>query len=423
MTTNLLTTIDLTSAGTGTGSWADVPGMTTSPDIAGTGSVVILVAQLQIITAALDLTADFRFTVDGSPVGPVMPAFADGVNQANGATLVHAVTGLSAAAHTFAVQMINLQGTAAIDTTRTRSFQVYEFTENAEIILDLAVSSATGNAPATWTNMTDMSGAPTVTDGSMLMLITNLPSVSGNGGANFSFAIDGSRVGPEQLMNAKTATELNGLAMMYAETGVTAGARTISLQWEDTFATTRAIRTTVDRTLQVVEFTGADWILLADIVISTADADPATWGLQDGMTTTQTPDSANSALLAMANTRIHGEDAGGASDFQLAMGGARVGAVQTSQEAGDDKVKGLLLARMETGHTGSTVVETHWQALTGASITNTFRPRSMQLLEFIEIIVSSGGGAYGLGSGLTIAYRQAAFEGAYGTSSIAPAYG
>lgn len=424
MTTNLLATIDLTSAGTGTGSWAVVPGMTATVDIAGIDSVVVMSAQIQMLSESADTTGDFRFTVDGSPVGPVVPAFTDNIGgRVNGNTLEHAVTGLSAGSHTIAVQFINVKGTAELDTARTRSMQVYEFTEGAEIILDIETTAASGNTPASWTNVAGMSGAPTIATGSMLLLITNLSSLSNSGSANFSFAIDGVQVGPEQIMNAQTVDELNGLSMLWAKTGVASGARTISLQWKQNGNPfpDRALRVTGVRTIQAIQFTGADWLLLADITLTSAEQDPATWGVQAGMTTTQTPDSADSALLAIVNTSIQAFDMDDATEFRLAMGGSLVGAQLIAWDDGDDVTRGQLLTRMETGHTGATVVEVQWQAVLSAANTDTFRPRTTQLLEFKKIV--AGGGAYGLGSGIAAAYRQAAFEGAYGTASIGPAYG
>ena len=78
MTSELLTDVRTQNSATCPGSWANIADFSVSgKTVQGTDSVVILMFSLQLNPAG-DNCADFRFTVNGTPVGPILSAFSDG---------------------------------------------------------------------------------------------------------------------------------------------------------------------------------------------------------------------------------------------------------------------------------------------------------------------------------------------------------
>ena len=82
---NLLTDILTTAAYTVTGSFATITGMTDTVSIDGPGSVILIQAALTPDSSGSgDECAEYRLTVDGSPVGPVLSAFSDDIDNVGG---------------------------------------------------------------------------------------------------------------------------------------------------------------------------------------------------------------------------------------------------------------------------------------------------------------------------------------------------
>ena len=384
MATNILTDITSTTTDTFTGSFTDIDELSHAPTVAGTASVCLMIAQVPFDLIG-DETAEVRFTVDGSPVGPTLTAFQDTTNEGNSCTIIHAVTGLSAAVHTFAVQAANITGTPSVSITRARTFQVIEFTEGATLLVDLN-SSPSQAADGTWTNITGLSEAQTPTASSLHLFIANVQCVlETDSGADIRFAVDGVTGGPVLSLQTDTSLEGDGVCMTWFETGLAASSQTFSVQIIDRLNTLQIEPTNWESTFQVIEFTAAAQAsMLSDIEITSADTFVAeALEVMTGMTTTKTPVDTNSVMLLTSNLNILGISGDDRSCESQLYFGALEGAIQVQYTDAQNRVVGTCLMRAKTGITASTAFETHVRDIgTSLAATDTTRERTQQLVEF-----------------------------------------
>lgn len=377
-------TIDRTDTFQPGASYADVPGFSTVESIAGTSSVVLLIAQIQGLKVdATDSTFDMRFTIDGSATNsPIMVAFTDrgSSDRSMGARLVWAVDGLSTGNHTFAVQVKRRKDINDID-TRTRSFQVIEFDADASLLIDkqsVAANSSTGS----FVNMTDLSATVTPASGSLLLFLFNAFPDAGAAGdkrAEFRFILDGTQDGPYGSCSIDDVNELDGVSMMWAETGHPATSQTIAVQWR-TVGSAVPMDTGQNRTFQVIEITD-NFNLATDVLITSAQTAPATYADMTGMTGTLTPDSTDSVVLWLGVGTIAAA-ADSEAQMRMADGGTREGAELITWTDSTDIVASWSLTRAKTGLSGSHTFSLQWDALGTAPITDTGRERSFQIIDF-----------------------------------------
>lgn len=399
---SLLADIELTSAHTLTGSFADITGMTATVAIAGTGSVVLLLMSLNgDASDNNDETGEYRFTVDGSPVGAVITSFKDGTDEGNSCTLAFAVTGLSAAAHTFAVQGANVQGTVPMDTTRVRLFQVVEITSGASIVVDISSTSADTSTGA-FTVIDAMTSTITAVAGrAYLMLASNQAdlSVAANLSADHSFAVGGVRVGPIMHNHGDAVDEGDGVTLAFVATGVS-GSTSFALQWITRDGAT-STDTTRPRILQVIELEASIFNLLASITSVSADtADPVagTFTVINDLTTSPTVDSTDSVLLKLFGMQADPDGSQISIAYRLRTDASQVGAEVTQFGNADDRVPGQALVHAETGlSAASHTFDAEWAQIIipGAdAIANTSLNRALQVLELLApppIIVCTSG--------------------------------
>jgi hypothetical protein len=90
--------------------------------------VSLLLANIQVAgTSSTHRSADFRLAVDGTREGGQIVSFSDNIDEVGPTMLPWFRSGLSGT-HTFSAQWQDLAGTPTLDTARTRTFQVLEFT-------------------------------------------------------------------------------------------------------------------------------------------------------------------------------------------------------------------------------------------------------------------------------------------------------
>lgn len=252
---NLLVDIELTTSGSAPGTWADIPGFSATPSIAGTDSVLLMIAMMST-TKANDATADMRFAVDGTREGPELTWFYnDNAIEKAGGVLSHVKTGISGS-HTLSVQWQDRSNAPDIDTANARTFQVIELL-NADLLLDIT-SVTSGTAPGTYANIPALSGTPTVSAAASIVLMgMNVPIVldATDRTADFQFADGGTREGPEvTLAFSDNSDEGGGGGMLWAKTGIS-GSRTFSAQWQDRLAAP-SLDTGRTRSFWVIELKG-----------------------------------------------------------------------------------------------------------------------------------------------------------------------
>ncbi len=383
---NLLTDVILTSAHVFGGTFADITGMSSVVSIAGPDSVVIMMASLvPRENVAGKICVEYRFTVDGSPVGGELASMVEQTPRFSGQELVFAVEGLSAGNHTFAVQGRNREATAGeCDTTRNRTFQVLELDFGASILVDLASSSADA-APGAFADVANLTVSATPQLGSLLLFTAGLPAFSDENDetADYRFAIDGVRDGPYRSHYNKRFDRQDSLSMTWAEEGVSAASHTFSLQWEDR---RRAPDTDTTRTryLQVIEI--EDFFSLEiDNSSVAADSAPVAYADMVGMSGSATIDSTDSIALILAN---YVQDATGGNvkeraDSRLTVGGTFEGQEQAHWKDNNDRVAGITMNRAADNESGVTAFAMQWQIGLATPTADTARERTFQVIDLL----------------------------------------
>lgn len=391
---NLLTDLVLTSDDTFGGTFADILGMSDTVSIVGTSSVVILMTSNVPANKvdAGDVCPEYRFTVDGSPVGPELSAFHDTDSEFSGREVIFAVDGLSAGNHDFAVQARNRSGTAGTDTTRNRTFQVLEIPTGASLLVDLA-SVAADSAPVSWANVAGLSGSATPQAGSILLMLTGA-TLEANGGdeaADFRFAIDGARDGPRLIAQDDSGDETDSLSMAWAESGVSAASHTFSLQWQ-IIVSGPAMAEDRTRVLQVIEF-AQDAELLVDNQSVASDTAPGSYANMGGMSGSPDIDSVDSVALVLANfVQESDTDTDERVESRLSIGaGGFEGAEQAQFKDETGRTASTLMARGVTGENGVTAMAMQWQIGKESPTADTTRERTFQVIELVAGGIQASG--------------------------------
>jgi len=389
VTTNILVDLELTSSDSGSSGWTDIADMSAAAVVAGAGSVLLIIGTVMPEMTSSDETAAYRLTVDGSPVGPQPSKFVDNEDEGNGVCLAWAVTGFSGST-TFAMQWQNVQGTAAIDTSRARTFQVIEFTQDCEILVSLT-STAAGSLTGSFAAVPGLSDTQVAAAGATHLFIGSLTPLSRHDDTgDLQFAVDGVQDGPQGCVTTDATDEMDAWTSMWVQTGIASGSRTFAVYGQNR-TSELGFNETYARGFQVLEFTGADVNLITDIELTSASSAPASWGTMTGMTDTQTPDSASSVLLAMAawNLLDGVGNTDDSADFMLAFGGSREGAQIVNWTDDEDRVAAGLLARAKTGVSASTAFELQWQDLNNDPQIDTNYERTFQVLEFEAVAAAA----------------------------------
>lgn len=386
MTANILADIESVTGGTAPASFGTVPDCSvTGQTVQGTDSVLLLIGTVTIAEAADD-TAEFRFSVNGSPTGsPIGKAFTDAATagETHGMTIVWAVTGLSGGANSFALEWQLIQATPDIDTAKPHSFQVIEIVGgDASILVDSSASDSVAAVTAE-TNLFQSTSISVAGTGSILLLLGNVPmALATDNWAAFRFGIDDSPI----TNVARTGAGSDSISVhdawswagFHMETGVSAGTHSFELKWAeiDPPSSTESGRL---RTFQVVEIT-ANASLLADL--NTAGS----WTLgaeanDPTLDTDQTVNSTSSVVLIAANAMIDviaGDQAGG---FRIGVDDASVGGYHTDFNDDLDMAGSACLAWAETGISGTHSFQLRGQAEQGTVNIHPTFTRTLQVLD------------------------------------------
>ncbi len=384
---NILDTIDRAAAQATPATWTDVTDFSTTKTVAGTGSVVLLLAHVQVESVnTTDRTMDFRFTVDASATGsPIVCAFADANLEASGTQMHWAVTGLSAGTHTFAIQAQDVKASATID-ARPRSFQVVEFlAAEATLLIDTS-STATQSSTGSFANLTDLSDTVTPASGSLLIFLFDAsPDISAGGDvlAEYRFILDGTQDGPYGYGSIDGSDEGSAVGMMWLETGHAATSQVIAVQHR-TVANAVPLDPDRLRTFQVIEYTGGTFDLAADVLLLTptpGQGAPATYADMTSMTGSITPTDTGTVILWLGSGTI---DATGGSDesatVRLRDDSALVGAELITWSDSTTLRYGFGVARFVTGLSGAQTMSLQWEDIAGGPITDDARERAFQIV-------------------------------------------
>ena len=247
-----------TNGQTSTDRWADVDGMVDTVDVGSASSVLLMIATVPILLDDnVDEEVAFRFKVDSTQEGPELKTFKDEVDEGCGRSICWATTA-SAASHTFSIQWISVASKhAQLDTGRTRSFQVIEITD-ATILVNKTGSTNVWAATTSYSDITDLTDTQTVTAGSVLLVLGNLPQVpaSDNPCVFVAMSIGGTREGPETMAGTDEADEGCDASSMWVKDGIS-GSTAFALQGFEGGSTPGEVTADTGRirSLQVIQIT------------------------------------------------------------------------------------------------------------------------------------------------------------------------
>ncbi len=251
---------------------------------------------------------------------------------------------------------------------------------------NLTSTTATNStsAPASWTNITSLTGTITpASSGSVILLIANVPiTFSGtDASADFRFADGGSAITGAPVLTCGYSDNTNEGAhgmLVHALTGAT-GSHTYTIQWQDRTATP-TLDSGRTQSFQIIELLSAEATLQVDVNRNDSTADPAAWADVTNMTGTYTPASASVNLMIANLPTVHGADL--MSDFQFAVAGTREG-LSISQgfdaTGGEGMNSGMMWAK--TGVSVSTTFSIQWQERSAGNTLDSGRNQTFQVIE------------------------------------------
>ncbi len=238
-----------------TATWSELFG-TGDITIAGTGSVVLLLANVPIAGAA-DAGFECQFSVDDTQEGAITGCYTDAANEMTGWSGVHVVTGLSAGTHTFELMIQDRYGAPILDTTRQRTFQVVEIVAAAAVLKSSIVSAAAHTPTTGWVDDGTLDAPVTVSSTASVMLqIANLNFSTGTDlTMGFRLAMDAVQEGPDTIDFSDTTERAGRTLLAAAKTGMSAASHDFSTQWIRVQASGIA-DTARERSQFVIEFGG-----------------------------------------------------------------------------------------------------------------------------------------------------------------------
>jgi len=328
---SLIVDIDnITSADTSEAdTYTDVLGLSqASVNVSSATNIILMMAVVPLKQDASDDSAQFRFTIDGTLVGPSVSAYKDDVNEGCGIAICWAQT-VSAGNHTFALQWqtVGAGGLASTDESRPRSLQVIELT-NSSFLFNLVPTSAHA-ATTSFADITGMTATATPTAGSVhLFLMTldhDLNDVADEDDMELQMTIGGTREGPELAAFKDNADDGCGNSFMWIRSGLAASSTDFALQVRETQGSVD-MDTGIIRSFQCIEIT-TDFTLHASLDIQTSHSLTGSFANIAGMTATFSALNTNSVLLFAAGVQPtpNGDNTGA---YSFAVGGTIEGPQQ-----------------------------------------------------------------------------------------------
>ncbi len=389
---NLLAEVESVTSGSSTGSWANIPDMTSGAVSVTAGSAVLILLSVPFVAADANETPEFRLEIDGSPVGadPALGFSQTGTDEVKHGCLAFIATGYSGST-TFGAEWITRLGAPALDTGRTRTFQVIEFlAAEFDLLIDIQLSSA-GSAPTTYATITGFTGTPTVSSvDSVELMIMNFVAtgIGADRIAKAMFAVGGTEEGPEQFIDYCDNLNMVGNGLLTHAVDGLSGSQTFSASWERV-QDTPTLDTGKTRNFQVIEL--KETTLQTDVQVATSQSSPATWADMTSMTGTYTPASSASINIMACNPVIALEAGDKGADCRFADGGTREGPLLTPMFT-DNTDEGSSGAMMwaKTGVTGSKTFSFQWQDRVADPNLSTTNDRSFFLLECVAVAAAAG---------------------------------
>ena len=389
MGSEILTEVRNQNPATCSGSWTNIADFSaTGETVQGTNSVVLFFFSMQLDPAA-DNCAEFRFYVNGSPVGPICTAFSDSSSnqEANSITMVYAMDGLSGSSNSWSVQWNIVQGSPVHDTSRYRTFQVVEISEgDAEIIVDMEASNQTGD-PSSWTDLFTSSSVAVAGTGSVLVMIANVPyNMEADESSEFRFAVDSTAEvnGPEACTFTDESNGGNSLSMVHVLDGLSQANHTFHLEWQ---AITGAGQTrAVNRTFQVVELT-ANATLKLNLYATDQQSAPGSFANVPDLSGSFNVAGTSAIELIFANIQNAPDSSDSTCNFNIGVDGTNVGADLISFSDSAVIHQRMCMAWAETGlSAASHSFQARWQSIAGGPVSSPSHTRTLYAIELAVVV-------------------------------------
>jgi len=191
--------------------------------IAGTASIVMLIAMVPLLGVATDAVTQFQFAVDTTREGAITATYCDEANGQIGFSGCHVTNGLSAGTHTFQLQWQRSTGAMNSD-PQTAAFCVVEVTGSA--VLESAITStASWSYPSgSFGNDPELDADVTIASTSAVVLVAANFTMASNGTTDttglLGIGMDDSQSGAIISSFSDTTNIVGGSLVARAFTGI-----------------------------------------------------------------------------------------------------------------------------------------------------------------------------------------------------------
>ena len=252
----------------------------------------------------------------------------------------------------------------------------------SNILVDITSVASSGNAPGSWADINALAASDITVQGtnSVLLLIFTLQQTTRTDNcAEYRFTVNGSSTGSPVLTQwTDNTNEGCGLTMVWAVDGLSGGANSFAVQWQNVQGTVDADESR-NRILQVFEITGGNASIIVDQSASNQVGDPGTWA--DLFTANSIAVDGTGSILIMIGNVPFNMEADESTDFQFAVDSGGEGAVTrvyTDESNGGGGWSGV---HVRDGlSVGNHDFHLQWQAISGAGQTRAVL-RTFQVVE------------------------------------------
>jgi len=369
---------------------ADIPDLVANNiNVKGPDSVLLITATVTMLAEA-DNTTELMLAIDGSTgSSPLIHMFSDHVteHESDGATIVLAVSGLSAGNHNFAAQWRTLKGAPTVSTLRKRMLQIIEIPDG-DAILKVSQTATNGvDAPviaAGYGNLFSATGISIAGPSSVILMLGGIPQrLNADRCFDAQFSVDTVREGAVTSAHSDSTDEGNGWGGMHATTGLSAGTHSFELQWVESFNGPKTL-SGGRRTFQVVEIlsNAALKINQDSTTLYTSDTDLNFYDITDMSGSFVTEDNALQLLIGSLDVeRDTTSDKTG--DFRMTVdGNPEGGELSTFKDVPGAITKSFLAVAKDGLSAASHSFAMQMQRTQGAIQTDTTRTRTFQVVEF-----------------------------------------
>jgi len=394
----ILVEITSTSADTiATGTYTLLNDMTAIVSIDGIGSHVLFHGQASFSSTSGNADCFLGLFIDGAMVAEGHDYVDTADTEEGSVGLSWWETGLSAGSHTFELRWKEDQVGCIASTDEQRSMQVIEFTSSdvaAEILSEITSISEDTAQTTSYTVINDMITSPTIAGTDSVVFIEGIVTFDcGTSDCNswMGLFIDDTLVAEGQTGMDDLTIEPGVVRVTWWETGLSAGSHTFDLRWKEDSSTGVAIMAIdTQRSLQVVEFTGANVPTILSEITSTSTDTTAngSYTIINDMNDTVTIDGPESLVIVSASITFDNDASDSSAFAAIFIDGVMVAEQENFIDDSDQEPGFIGLMWVDTGlSAGDHNFSIRFKEVGNAGIIMaTDTQRHMQVVEFEPIV-------------------------------------